>query len=72
MTPEDILFILAPPVRLVDYLERLFDAKTAKGEDVSTDWLKWLERWKVIRTDMASDIDMITPAEWIGLKEMAF
>lgn len=77
MTPEtpalaahDTLLILAPPIALVEYLDRLWAAKRAKGEQPPEQWIRWLDRWKAIRADGASEIDYVTADEYAALGEM--
>lgn len=67
---RDTLLILAPPVRLVAWLEKVFEAKRAKGEDVPENFTKWLERWKKIRAGMPSEIDVLTIEEWAQVEEI--
>lgn len=72
MTPNDTLLILSPPLRLVNYLERLFAAKQANGDEVPDGWWTWLERWKAIRSAEVSELDYLTIDEWNELEELAF
>lgn len=60
----------ATPIDLVDYLDRLWAAKTARGEQTPERWVKWLERWKRIRGDQPSDIDYVNDAEWAAVAEL--
>lgn len=69
---SDILLILAPPVRLVNWLETVFEQKRKKGEEVPANFLAWLERWHEIRAGLPSKIDLLTAEEWEQLKELAF
>lgn len=69
LAAHDTLLTLAPPMAMVDYLDRLWAAKQAKGEEPPEQWRRWLERWKRIRADGASDVDYVTPAEWAGVRE---
>lgn len=64
LAAHDILLILAPPTSLVDYLDRLWAAKTAKGETVPEQWCRWLGRWKRIRSSEPSQIDYVSAEEW--------
>lgn len=64
LAAHDILLILAPPLALVDYLDRLWAAKQAKGETVPEQWRRWLERWKTIRSELPSEIDYVSAEEW--------
>lgn len=69
LAAHDILLILAPPTRLVDYLDRLWAAKQAKGEQTPEQWRRWLDRWKRIRSELGSDVDYVSDAEWAGVGE---
>lgn len=64
----DLLTILAPPIRLVDWLEQVFEAKRKAGEAVPVEYMAWLDLWKQIRADGASEIDGSTPAQWEQLR----
>lgn len=68
----DILTLLAPPIRLVDWLEQVFEQKHKKGEDVPQAYIKWLERWKAIRADGPALTDGMTQEEWEQLGEKVF
>lgn len=70
LSASDILLILATPIDLVDYLDRLWAAKQAKGEQTPEQWRRWLERWKRIRSDLPSQIDYVSEAEWAALGEL--
>mgnify|MGYP001562244785 CR=1 FL=1 len=48
---HDTLLILSPPVRLIIWLDRIFEAKRAKGEEVPEAFDKWLQRWIRIRCE---------------------
>ena len=66
----DALLILAPPVRLVIWLESVFDAKRAKGEEVPDQFVRWLDRWARIRQGLPSEIDVLLQQEWMDLKQL--
>lgn len=68
----DILTLLAPPIRLVDWLEQVFEQKRKKGEDVPENFTKWLERWKAIRADGPAVTDGMTQEEWEQLGQKVF
>lgn len=68
-TAHDLLLTLAPPMRLVDWLEQVWAAKQAKGEPVPENFVKWLERWRTIRGELPSEIDHVTPEEWAAVGE---
>lgn len=76
MTPNptfaarDILLILAPPVRIVAWLETIFERKRAKGEDIPVAFMEWLARWDDIRQGLPSPVDVLTVEEWEALKEI--
>ena len=68
----DLLIILAPPVRLAAWLETVFEQKRARGEDVPENFVKWLDRWSCIRSDLPSAIDGATDADWADLERKVF
>lgn len=68
----DLLTIIAPPLRMVAWLELVFDNKRSKGEDVPEAFTKWLERWQRIRSDLPSEIDGTTEADWLELERKIF
>lgn len=68
----DLLTIIAPPVRLVAWLELVFENKRKKGEDVPANFIQWLERWQRIRSDLPAEIDGTTADEWIALERKLF
>lgn len=66
MTPDthalaahDTLLTLAPPLALVDYLDRLW-----AGRNPPEQWVRWLDRWKAIRAAESSIIDYVSVDEW--------
>lgn len=63
---HDLLIILSPPIRLIEWLERAFAAKQDKGEQLPTEYVRWLERWRVIRSDLPSEIDYIDEETWLA------
>jgi hypothetical protein len=67
---RDTLLILAPPVRLVVWLEKVFAAKQSSGEHVPEQFVKWLDRWKKIRAGIPSEIDTITIEEWAQVESI--
>lgn len=67
--PPDLLTILAPPIRLVDWLDKVFDDKARKGEPVPPEFVAYLETWKRIRAAGTSPIDGATPEQWAKLAE---
>jgi hypothetical protein len=68
-TAHDLLLILSPPMRLIAWLETVWAAKQVKGEQVPENFLKWLERWKAIRSELPSEIDYVTDEEWAAVGE---
>lgn len=60
----DTLLILAPPVRLVAWLEKVFDAKRHSGQEVPENFTKWLDRWNKIRAGLPVETDVLTIEEW--------
>ena len=67
---HDILLILAPPVRLVAWLETVFERKRERGEDIPAAFMEWLARWDDIRAGLPSPIDVLTVEEWAELEEI--
>lgn len=64
MTGAEILAYLAPPVELIDHLERY----TAQGK-LPVIVVEWLERWQGIRSDGATPIDGTSAATWTEVGE---
>lgn len=56
---HDLLFFLAPPIELIEHLERY----QAKGQ-LPAVIIEWLEVWQSIRGDSKSPIDGATDAQW--------
>lgn len=71
-TVSDLLTIIAPPMRLVAWLELVFDNKRKKGEEVPENFTKWLERWQRIRSDLPAEIDGVTEEHWLELERKIF
>lgn len=75
-TPEtpvsDLLLILAPPVRLVAWLETVFEQKRKAGAEVPDNFVKWLERWQRIRSDLPAEIDGATAEQWAAVERKVF
>jgi hypothetical protein len=63
MTSTEILIILAPTLRTVEHLEKLYTAAQERGEDVRRE-LNWLATWRAIRADGKSVIDGVTKEQW--------
>lgn len=45
LAAHDLLLILSPLLRLVDWLERVWADRQAKGQEVPESFVKWLKRW---------------------------
>lgn len=71
-TVTDLLTIIAPPMRLVAWLEMVFENKRKKGEEIPENFTVWLERWQRIRSDLPSSIDGATDAQWLELERKLF
>lgn len=69
---HDILLALAPPIRLVTWLETVFERKRSRGEAIPPAFMEWLARWDDIRAGLPSPVDVLTAEEWEALKEIAF
>lgn len=67
--PHDLLLHLAPPTRLIDWLERVFEDKRKQGQEVPAEYVEWLKTWADIRGDGQSAIDAATPAQWAAVGE---
>lgn len=59
MTGHDILAHLAPPIELIEHLERY----EAKGQ-LPACIVDWLHRWQGIRGNGVTPIDGATQAQW--------
>lgn len=68
--PYDILLILAPPPDFCSWVERVLEAKQAKGETPPQRWLDWLERWDKMRSHIVMSSDVLTNEEWQELGEV--
>lgn len=69
---SDLLLILAPPLRLVDWLEKVFYQRKVNGEEVPENFVKWLERWQRIRSDLPSEIDGMPAEKWAEVERKVF
>lgn len=67
--PPDLLATLAPPIRLVDWFDKVLDDKARKGEPVPPEFIAWLETWKRIRAAGTSPIDGAPESAWAKLAE---
>lgn len=61
---HDLLFFLAPPIELIEHLER-YQAKGQLPQII----VDWLELWQTIRSDGKSPIDGVTAAQWATVAE---
>lgn len=69
---SDLLLILAPPVRLVAWLETVFEQKRKAKTEVPENFIKWLERWQRIRSDLPAEIDGATAEQWAEVERKVF
>jgi len=69
---SDLLLILAPPVRLCVWLETVFEQKRKAGAEVPENFVKWLDRWQRIRSDMPAEIDGATDEAWAEVERKVF
>lgn len=69
---SDLLLILAPPIRLVEWMEKVFAQKTANGDPVPENFTKWLERWQRVRSDLPSEIDGLPVEKWAEVERKVF
>jgi DNA polymerase-3 subunit epsilon len=66
----ELLTILAPPLDLVDWLGRVFEAKQAKGEPIPAEYERWLQVWRDIRGAGESVVDGTKPETWAQVFEI--
>lgn len=59
MTGHEILALIAPPIELIEHLER-YQAKAQLPASIAT----WLELWQAIRSDGKTPIDGVTAVQW--------
>ncbi len=67
---HELLALLAPPLDLVDWLERIFAAKQAKGEAIPAAYAQWLQTWQDIRGDGECAVDGTKPETWAQVFEI--
>ena len=70
MSAQALLAQLAPPLKLVEWMETVFAAKRAKGETVPAEYVRWIELWQDIRSAEPSIVDGATPATWAQVGDM--
>lgn len=59
-------------MRMVAWLELVFENKRTKGEQIPEAFTKRLERWQRIRSDLPCDIDGATEEQWLELERKLF
>lgn len=59
MTGHEILTLIAPPIELIEHLEK-YQVKAQLPANVTV----WLELWRTIRSDGKSPIDGVTAVQW--------
>jgi hypothetical protein len=68
--PCDTLLLLAPSVRLLDFVEKKFAAMKQAGQDVPEKDTRWLATWRLIYSDQpAPVVDHLTDEEWSEIGE---
>lgn len=70
MNGHEILALLAPPLDLVDWLERIFEAKNERGEAIPEAYIRWLQTWADIRRAGESVVDGAKPETWAQVFEV--
>jgi predicted RNase H-like nuclease len=71
MTPaEEVFDRIAPPIRLLDYLEKLFKFKTDKGEEIPFVFTEWMQTWAEIRGNGSAVTDTLTAEDWIEFRKL--
>jgi hypothetical protein len=69
-TGADLLLLLAPPLALVEYLDRLWGTMASNGKEIPPAYTQWLERWQRIRAEGLSDVDYVLADEWASLDDL--
>lgn len=70
MNGHELLALLAPPLDLVDWLERIFAAKQAKGEAIPAAYVQWLQTWQDIRSAGECAVDGTKQETWAQVFEI--
>lgn len=68
-TPAEIMADLAPPIRLMNWLDKVFAAKRSKGEDIPPEFVRYMATWRAIRGDGPAITDSLSDAEWGEIDE---
>lgn len=68
---HDILRVLAPPVRLVAWMEKEFERRRNKTppDMPPEEWIRWLWRWDAIRQGLPAVTDTVTPEAWDAIRD---
>lgn len=76
MNPEtevsDLLSMYLPSTRMRIWLNKVFEAKAAKGEPFPERDVLWLAAVERACSDLPSAIDDVTPAQWAALERKIF
>jgi hypothetical protein len=76
MNPEteisDLLSCLLPSTRMRIWLNKVFEAKAAKGEPFPERDVLWLAFVERACSDLPSDIDNIAPEQWAWIESKIF
>lgn len=70
MNGYELLATLAPPLDLVDWLERIFEAKSERGEAIPEAYARWLQTWADIRSAGESVVDGTKQETWAQVLEV--
>ena len=70
MNGHELLALLAPPIDLVDWLERIFEAKQAKGEVIPESYARYLQVWQDIRSAGECAVDGTKQETWAQVFEI--
>ena len=67
MTKYDFLITYGIPYSLMDWLDKVFDARSAKGDPAPEAWVNWLNVWRETLTEVESqlivDLDSVMAAD---------
>jgi hypothetical protein len=72
MTPaEEVFDRIAPPIRLLNWLDDVFKARRARGEEIPFVFTEWRQAWAEIYGDGPSPTDRLTTTEdWAELRKL--
>jgi hypothetical protein len=71
MTPaEEVFDRIAPPTRLLSWLDDVFKARRARGEEIPLVFTEWREAWAEIYRDKAAVTDGLTADDWVQLRKL--